>query len=340
MQILFHPYRLKLKHKFTIAHDSRDFQDTLIVELTDGKISGFGEATANRYYGITIQQIIKDIKKVIPVIKQSPDNPEKLWQQIFPLLKHNSFALSAIDIASYDYAFKKKALPLYQYWKLDPFQIPVTNYTIGFDTEEMMIKKIKEVEWPVYKVKLGKGNDIDIVKALRNQTNAIFRIDANGGWSPSQTIEYSHQLQQLGVEFIEQPLKASDIKSMEKVFAESSLPLIADESCQREEDIEICKDRFHGINIKLSKCGGLTPALRMIRRIRSLGMKVMMGCMTESSVGISAIAHIAPLVDYVDMDGAMLLVEDIADGVKINKQGVVFPNENGIGANLKKSHVK
>ena len=229
-------------------------------------------------------------------------------------------------------------MPLYQYFKLDPSRIPLSNYTIGYDTEEMMIKKIKETDWPIYKIKLGKGNDLTIVENIRKVTDSIFRIDANGGWSASETIEFSHRLRELNVEFIEQPLRESEYKQMKKVYEESSLPVFADESCKTMDDVMKCRDHFHGINIKLSKCGGVTPALRMIDQIKSLGMKVMMGCMTESSVGISAIAHIAPLVDYVDMDGAMLLAEDIAIGVTVNRKSVDFPDENGTGVRLKKQN--
>ena len=194
---------------------------------------------------------------------------------------------------------------------------------------------MKEVPWPLYKIKLGTREDIRIVEELRKHTQAIFRVDANCAWGVEETINNSRQLKKLNVQFIEQPLKADDLDGMRVVYAQSELPVIADESCQVEEDVQKCHQHFHGINIKLTKCGGLTPARRMIDKARSLGMSVMVGCMTESSVGISAIAHLVPSLDYVDMDGALLLAEDPAEGVKVTPEGLIFPSENGTGARLK-----
>jgi L-alanine-DL-glutamate epimerase-like enolase superfamily enzyme len=214
---------------------------------------------------------------------------------------------------------------------------PVTNFTIGLDTTEVMVAKMKEKPWPVYKIKLGTDRDVAIVTELRRHTDAIFRVDANCAWSARETIENAAALKELGVEFIEQPLPADDWKGMEVVAHRCVLPVIADESCQREGDVERCALHFNGINIKLTKCGGLTPARRMISKARDLGLKVMVGCMTESSVGISAIAQLLPQLDFVDMDGAMLLKEDIACGVRIEEGGKVsFPKVGGSGVTLLK----
>jgi L-alanine-DL-glutamate epimerase-like enolase superfamily enzyme len=214
---------------------------------------------------------------------------------------------------------------------------PVTNFTIGLDTTEVMVAKMKETPWPVYKIKLGTDRDVAIVTELRRHTDAIFRVDANCAWNARETIENAAALKELGVEFIEQPLPADDWKGMEVVAHHCVLPVIADESCQQEGDVERCALHFNGINIKLTKCGGLTPARRMIRKARDLGLKVMVGCMTESSVGISAIAQLLPQLDFVDMDGAMLLKEDIASGVRIGEGGTVsFPKIGGSGVTLLK----
>jgi L-alanine-DL-glutamate epimerase-like enolase superfamily enzyme len=211
----------------------------------------------------------------------------------------------------------------------------MTNYTIGIGSIEEMQAKIKAKPWPLYKIKLGTDHDVEIVRALREVTGAAFRVDANTAWTAEQTIEYAPQLADLGVEFIEQPLKADDWTGMERVFSESVLPVIADESCRREADVDKCHHHFHGINIKLMKCGGLTPARRMIARARELDMQVMVGCMTESTVGVSAIAQIRPLLDYVDMDGPLLLKEDIATGVDIRDGKIYYPDEAGTGVELK-----
>jgi len=194
---------------------------------------------------------------------------------------------------------------------------------------------MKEKPWPIYKIKLGTEEDVSIVRELRKHTKAIFRIDANCAWSAKETITNAPLLKDLGVEFLEQPLKANDWEGMELVMHKSVLPVIADESCILEGDVEKCGLHFSGINIKLTKCGGLTPALRMIKKAKEMGLKVMVGCMTESTVGISAIAQLLPQLDYVDMDGAMLLKEDIAKGVAISSDGkIIFSTLGGSGISL------
>lgn len=245
------------------------------------------------------------------------------------------FALCALDIAYTDLFTKKLGKKLYEYWKLDISNNPKTNYTIAIDTIEKMVFKLQEFPSPIYKIKLGTPNDIEIVKELRKHTNAIFRVDANCGWTPKETLKNAIELKKLGVEFIEQPLKADNWEGHKEVFNKSVLPIIADESCQVEEDIERCYNYFHGVNIKLVKCGGVTSGKRMLEKARELGMKTMVGCMTESSVGISAIGHLLPLLDYVDMDGALLLAEDIANGVTIKDGITTYSNLNGTGVTLK-----
>ena len=195
---------------------------------------------------------------------------------------------------------------------------------------------MKEMPWPIYKIKLGTDDDVAIVKELRKHSDAIFRIDANCAWSAEETIQNAPLLKDLGVEFLEQPLKADDWEGMEKVVHQSVLPVIADESCIVEGDVEKCGLHFNGINIKLTKCGGLTPALRMIEKAKQMGLKVMVGCMTESTVGISAIAQLLPQLDYVDMDGPLLIKNDIAEGVKILQNGELkFPELAGSGITMK-----
>jgi len=335
-EITIHSYQLPLRHTFTIAHGSHSVQDTLIVELRDEKHNGLGESTTNPYYGATLENMTEAINKVKKTVESEKwSTPEELWQMVSRDFKNNSFALCALDMAVHDWYGKKMGKPLYKLWDLKIDHIPVSNFTIGIDTVENMVKKIREMEWPLYKIKLGTPNDLKIIEALRKETNAPFRVDANCGWGVDETISNSRILKDFNVEFIEQPLPATDLKGMKKVFHESELPVIADESCQKEADVDTCYQHFHGVNIKLVKCGGITPGLRMIARAQELGMKKMVGCMTESSVGISAIAHLAPLLDYVDMDGALLLAEDIADGVTVHPEGVDFPAENGTGARLK-----
>lgn len=335
MQITIRPYELHLKHTFTISRESYNVQQTLIVELQEGEFKGLGEASSNPYYGITIEKMTSDLMSIKHIIELSRDRtPEDFWNIIFPHLKHNMFALCALDMAYNDLYTRKEGMKLYEYWNLDIADNPKTNYTIGIDSVEKMAAKLKEMPWPIYKIKLGTKEDIKIIKELRKHTNAIFRVDANCGWTVDETIHNSTELKKLGVEFIEQPLIADNWDGHREVFLKSDLPIIADESCQIESDVAKCLDHFHGVNVKLVKCGGLTSAKRMLLNAKSLNMQTMVGCMTESSVGISAIAHLLPLLDYVDMDGALLLSKDIAEGVII-KNGVVSYNEqNGVGATL------
>tara|TARA_R110002124_G_scaffold175283_2_gene343060 strand:+ start:123 stop:1133 length:1011 start_codon:yes stop_codon:yes gene_type:complete len=336
MQLIFHPLDLQLKHTFTIAHDSRDVQQSLIVEIRSGDIRGFGEATANPYYGITIDNMVAALTAIKTQVEHRKfDNAEELHAFTNPLLAHNPFAQCALDEAAHDFFAKKSYKKLYEMWGLDTSSNPLTNFTIGIDTIEKMVAKMKELPWPIYKIKLGTQEDLEIIRALRAETNAVFRVDANCAWTAEQTLKLAPELQKLGVEFIEQPLPADDFSGMKKIFGNCPLPIIADESCILESDVKACYELFDGVNIKLTKCGGLTPAKRMIAEAKSLGMKTMVGCMTESSVGISAIAHLLPLLDYVDMDGSLLIANDPANGITFDYGQVIYAQENGTGASLK-----
>ncbi len=338
MQLILRPYELKLQHTFRISREARDIQPTLVVELKNGDFSGYGEATSNPYYGATIEKMSSDLMALETfIIEHSNLNPEDFWQTMYPHLKDNMFALCALDLAFNDLFARKKGMKLYEYWGFTIENNPITDYTIGIDTIDKMVAKLKEKPWPLYKIKLGTKEDIKIIEELRKHTDAVFRIDANCGWTVDETIMNAIALKKLGVEFLEQPLKADDWEGQREVFLNSVLPIIADESCQVEADVVKCHNHFHGVNVKLVKCGGLTAAKRMLIEARELGMKTMVGCMTESSVGISAIAHLLPLLDYVDMDGALLLSNDIAKGVIIKEGAISYSDLNGTGVTLTQS---
>ena len=335
MKLKLHKYELQLKDTFRISHIARDVQPTLIVELSQDRFTGYGEAAATSYYGVTVESMAEDIYAVKSVLEENIDRtPEEIWSITAPHFKEKSFAQCALDIAVHDLYGKKKGLPLYKLWGLTLNNIPLSNYTIGIDSVERMVQKMKEFPWPLYKIKLGTNEDVEIVTELRKYSDAVFRVDANCAWTTEETIRNSKLLEDLGVEFIEQPLPAADLEGMAEVYQHSVLPVIADESCISESDVKKCAGLFHGVNIKLTKCGGLTPARRMIAEAKELGLKVMVGCMTESTVGISAIGHLLPLLDYVDMDGGMLITNDIADGVKVYEEKTHFPNRNGTGVEL------
>ncbi|MBO9155260.1 dipeptide epimerase [Chitinophaga sp. GCM10012297] len=335
MELTLYPFVLKFRHTFTISRKSKDVQPLLVAELRQNGLSGIGETADNAYYNITVPGLMKAINAHRPFIESYQlDTPEAFWEEMYPRLADNMFALCALDLAAHDLYAKQQGKKLYEVWNLDPSHNPMTDYTIGIDTVENMVKKLQEFPWPIYKIKLGTKDDIAIITELRKHTTAVFRVDANCAWGVDETLRNAKAFRGLGVEFIEQPMPAADWEGMRKVYAESALPLIADESCIVESDVRKCEGHFHGINIKLTKCGGITPARRMIMEAKSLGMKVMTGSMNESTVGTSAVAHLLPYLDYTDMDGPLLLADDIADGVKIRDGEIIYADRNGTGAEL------
>ena len=328
-------YELPLQHPFKISRYTVTVQKTVIVCISNGIVSGYGEATVNPYYHSTVDKLSESLTKIKPILETlSGVHPKELWEIIAPILREDYFALCAVDVAYWDFYARKNATTLRSFWSDKYSEPPLTSYTIGIDSIAIMQQKIIEKPWPIYKIKLGTSNDIEIVENLRKITDSVFRIDANCAWNAEQTIMNSKILQDLNVEFIEQPLPANDIEGMRKVKSKSVLPIIADESCQREEDVILCSELFHGINIKLMKCGGITPALRMIEKAREQSLLLMAGCMTESTVGISGLVQIAPLLDYLDADGALLLSKDIAHGVAFDFGKIVYQNTFGSGVRL------
>jgi len=336
MLLSLYPFELKFRHTFTISRKSKDVQPLLVVKLEQNGITGLGETADNSYYNMTVPRLMEDINKHRSFIEgYTLTTPEECWETLYPRFKDNLFALCAIDLAAHDLYAKSKGKKLYELWGLDISRNPMTDYTIGIDTVENMVSKLEEFPWPIYKIKLGTKDDIAIIKELRKHTDAIFRVDANCAWGVEETLRNATAFAALGVEFIEQPMPAADPEGMKIVYEQSALPLIADESCIVEADVAACHGYFHGVNIKLTKCGGITPARRMIAQAKSLGMKVMTGSMNESTVGTSAVAHLLPYLDYTDMDGPLLLAEDTSDGVKIIDGKIIYADRPGTGALLR-----
>lgn len=335
MKVQYWQYQLPFRHPFTISKGTKTHQPTLIVELEHFGFRGYGEAPAISYYNIPVEKMIEDLEqKKIFIEKFAFTEPERYWHYLHHLLPQNNFLVCALDIAAWDLYGKMKKKPLYEFWTNDISKNPVTDFTIGIDTIEKMVAKLKEKPWPVYKVKLGTKEDIEIIKALRQHTDSKIRVDANAGWTVEEALEKIPALKELGVEFIEQPLAKDNWEGMKILFERSPLPLFADESCVIESDVEKCFNHFHGINIKLTKCSGITPALRMIKRARELNMKVMVGSMNESTIGSAAIAHLLPLIDQVDMDGPLLLSEDLATGIGFDNGRIIYSGEPGLGINF------
>lgn len=324
---------LPFKYPFTISNGrTKTHQPSLVVALSIGNFIGFGEAPAIAYYHITVEQMVADLEaKKQMVEKFALTDPERYWHYLHHLFPENPFLVCALDMAAWDLFGKMKGKKLYQLWNTQWENTPVTDYTIGIDNIDKMLFKMKEQPWPIYKVKLGTDQDISIIQALRAATDAVIRVDANAGWTLEEAKEKIPQLAELGVEMIEQPLAKDNWEGMQQLYQESSLPLFADESCVFEQDVLRCANHFHGINIKLTKCSGLTPARRMIEKGRELGLKIMMGSMNESSIGAAAVANFLPQLDYVDMDGPLLLSQDMATGIRFDNGAITLEGQAGLG---------
>jgi len=333
MKLDYRAYELPFQYPFTISNGrTKTHQPTLIVALSLGQFIGFGEAPAIAYYNITVEQMIADLEqKKAFVEKFALTEPERYWHYLHHLYPSNPFLVCALDMACWDLFGKMKGKPLYQLWQTSWKNEVLTDYTIGIDTIDKMVEKMKAKPWPVYKIKLGTPEDIAIVEALRKHTDAIFRVDANAGWQLEEALQKIPRLKELGVELVEQPLAKDNTEGMKVLYEQSVLPLFADESCVFEQDVEKCGGYFHGINIKLTKCSGITPAIRMIKKARELGLKVMMGSMNESTIGSAAIAQFLPQLDYIDADGPLLLSEDKAKGLQYEDGRINISHAPGLG---------
>jgi len=343
MKMKLYRLSLPLAHEFRISRGAISTQPSLIVELEHDGVCGFGEVTENSFYGHTFESITASLQKATDMLDEYIDrSPAELWQRMLSALDGDLFALSALDIAAHDLHGKRIGMATWEDWGLEWKDVPTSSYTIGIDAIETMVEKLKEMAgWAIYKIKLGTLQDLEIVRELRQHTDAVFRVDANCAWTAEQTIANSHVLADLGVEFIEQPLPImATRRDKQRVFEESALPIIADEDCQQARDVESCQGLYHGVNVKICKCGGLTPARRMLHLAREMNMKTMVGCMVESSIGISAAAQLLPLLDYADLDGAVLLGDEPARGVTISKGVIQRSDLFGCGAELIRERVE
>lgn len=333
MTLQFATYDLPFKHPFTIAKGTKTHQPTLVVSLSHLGRTGVGEAPAISYYNITTERMAKELQvKKQFVEKFAFTEPERYWHYLHHLMPANPFLVCALDMAGWDLFGKMKGRTLRQLVELPLIHPdPCTSFTIGIDRPEQMLAKMEAFSWPVYKVKLGTAHDLAIIETLRKHTQAIFRVDANAAWTKEEALEKITALKNLGVELVEQPLAKDDWAGMEWLAGRSPLPLVADEACVGEGDIARCKDFFQGVNIKLTKCSGITPAIRMIREAGQLGLKVMLGCMNESTIGSAALAHLAPYAHWLDADGPLLLSEDVGSGLTYEAGRIGISDAPGLG---------
>ena len=321
--------QLQLNFPFKISRRATDaYREVISVEI-DG---GIGETAPAQYYGETVHTVASALETLSLKLEGNLDEIQDVMTGIESILNGNYAAKSAIDMALHDRLGKKLGVPLYKLWGLNPQKTPFTSFTIGLDEPAVMAKKALQADaYPILKVKLGTPRDIEIIRTMRNVTDKPIYVDANTAWEPKEAVEKIRQLAQYGVELIEQPTKPNDIAGLKYVHEHSELPIIADESVKRAGDIPALAEVVDGINIKLVKCGGLLEALRMIHVARAHGLLVMIGCMIESSLGITAAVHLTPLVDYADLDGNLLISNDPYTGVTLDNGKLILPDRPGIG---------
>jgi len=332
-KLRFKPYTLEMRYVFTVASFSRTTTPVVLTQLEYDGIIGYGEASMPPYLGESQESVINFLNNIDLRGFNSPFQTEELLAYVDQISAKNTAAKAAVDIALHDLIGKILGKPFYKIWGLNPALIPATSYTIGIDTEEVVRKKVMEADqFKILKVKLGLDTDKMIIDTLRQCTDRPLCADVNQGWkNKEQALEMSHWLAERGGVFLEQPMPKDQIDDNAWLTEHSPIPTIADEACQRLIDVPALQGVYSGINIKLMKCTGMREAKRMAELAQALKMKVMIGCMTETSCAISAAAQLAPLVDWADLDGALLIGNDIYDGMKVIDGQCILPDRPGIG---------
>ena len=336
MKLDYEVITLRTKYAFTIARGSRSEGRAVCVSLNDEDgLTGWGEANPEPYYGETPETVCSALEVYRPVVESASDAfaVQEIETACLHDLSGNASARAAISATLYDLIGKRLQTPVHRLWGLDPSRCPLTSFTIGIDEPDVVRIKVREAaEYPILKIKVGTGRDEEILSVVREEApEAMLRVDANEAWTPKQAVARIQSLAEFDIEFVEQPVAAGDIDGLRFVRERSPLPIIADESCITSSDIPRLVGAVDGINIKLAKCGGPTEAMRMIHIARAHQLKVMLGCMVESSLGIAAAAQLAPLVDYADLDGAALLAEDPFVGFSIAGGRIHLNDQPGLG---------
>ena len=336
LKLIVEQASITTRHPFAIARGSTNGYKRAWVRLVDGNgQEGWGEADPSSFYGESLETVLRAFERLGPHLPLDPfdlEAAEARWAQVLP---KNWSARAALSAALHDLVGKALGQPLWRLWGLDPGKAPLSSFTIGLDTSEKIRDKVREAKaYPILKIKLGTDRDEEILKTIRDATDKPIRVDANAGWDVARAKQMIPKLKEFGVEFLEQPLVPEDLDGLvevRRVAAKHNIPIVVDESCLVAADIPRLAGRVDGINIKLAKCGSLREALRMIATARAHGMLVMVGCMIETSLGITAAAHFTPLVDAADLDGAALTVDDPFSGATIDQGQIRLPTEPGLG---------
>lgn len=336
---------LRTTHPFIIARGgSSEYRVVRVTVTDDDGATGWGEAAPSKHYGETADTVVAALPAYAAVLEGADAwSLEALEEGIARALRGNPSARAAVSAALHDLAGKRLGVPLYRMWGLDPAAAPPTSFTIGIAPDEDTLRaRVREAApYPILKIKLGTTWDERVIRVVRElEPTKMLRVDANAAWTPKRALAMIPLLHDLGVEFVEQPLPAQDVEGLRFVRERSVLPIIADESCLVSTDIPALVGAVDGINIKLAKCGGLREALRMIATARAHSMLVMCGCMVESSLGITAAAHLAPLLDYADLDGAALVANDPYAGARIDGGMIAIPDRAGLGVEITGSQAR
>jgi len=334
MKLSFRPYDLKLRHVFTVASNSRTTTPVVLTQIDYEGFTGYGEASMPPYLGESHETVLRFLNKVDLSQFKDPFRVEEILNYVDAIDEKNMAAKASIDIALHDLLGKIMDRPLYKIWGLSAEKTPNTSFTIGIDTPEIVKDKTREAGnlYKVLKVKLGRDNDKEMIEAIRTVTGLPITVDVNQGWKDKyKALDMIEWLKEKNVLFVEQPMPKENIDDMAWLTQHSPLPTIADEFCQRLSDVKRAYQVYSGINIKLMKCGGLNEAHKMMNVARALDMKVMIGCMTETSCAVSAAAQLSPLVDWADLDGNLLISNDVYEGIKIIEGKVTLNSRPGIG---------
>jgi L-Ala-D/L-Glu epimerase len=337
LKLRFRPYDLQLKHVFTIANSSRTTTPVMLTEIEYDGLIGYGEASMPPYLGESHKTVAEFLSKVDLSQFSDPFQLEDILAYIDSLAIGNHAAKASVDIALHDLVGKIVKQPWHKLWGLNRAKTPNTSFTIGIDTPEVVKEKVREADvYKILKVKLGRENDKEMIKTIRSVTNKPICVDVNQGWKDKQmALEMIQWLATQGVVFVEQPMSKLAVDDIAWLTQSSPLPIIADEAVQTAEDVAAANKVYSGINIKLMKCGGMRNAWKMANMAKVLGMKVMIGCMTETSCAISAASQLSPLADWADLDGNLLISNDLYDGVKVVDGKITLPDLPGIGIRLK-----
>lgn len=333
MKLSFVPYTLELKHTFTVASASRTTTPVVLTKIEYDGMTGYGEASMPPYLGESHDTVLKFLNKVDLGQFSSPFDLENILDYVDEIDKKNTAAKASVDIALHDLIGKIMGQPWYKIWGYDKSKTPNTSFTIGIDTPEMVKTKTKEAaEYKVLKVKMGRGNDKETVEAIRSITDKPICVDVNQGWKDKQeALDMCQWLNERNCLFVEQPMPKENLDAISWLSDESPLPIMADEAIQRLDDVPKLHGIYSGINIKLMKCTGMREAHKMLNVAKALDMKVMIGCMTETSCAISAASHLSPMADFADLDGALLISNDVYKGMKVIDGKITLPDSHGIG---------